>query len=168
MPARSRLAERGPLNSRPLPVLQLLLVEIEAGIGREVRRTNQLAAGVVGPAVNRADDVLGIATALQHERLSMATDIRHVVVAIGLVHQHAAMIQRFLGAVVMDIGDHQLVADIARTGIEDKLFLQCSKSFSSKYQDTGSCVAAGESSAARAMSDMIPNLQEDHPETENQ
>jgi hypothetical protein len=44
-------------------------------------------------------------------------------------------------------------------------FFSYSKSFSSKYHETGSCVAAGESSAARAMSDMIPNLQEDDPET---
>ena len=42
----------------------------------EERRAEQLAFQVVGPAVQRADDVLGVAAALQHDRLAVAADVR--------------------------------------------------------------------------------------------
>jgi hypothetical protein len=117
------------LNKQALPVLQLLLGQIEAGIGRKVRRADQFAAGVVGPAVDRADDVLRVARALQHDRLAVAADIGHLVEAVGLARQQAAVVVPFLGTVVMHFGNHQFVADVARSGIEDQLFLQFEELF---------------------------------------
>jgi hypothetical protein len=48
---------------------------------------------------------------------------------IWLAHQQAAVVVPFLGAVVVDFRNHQLVAHVARSGIEDQLFLQFEELF---------------------------------------
>jgi hypothetical protein len=121
---RARAAEQ-----EPLPVLQLLLGQVETGIGREVRGADQFAARIVGPAMDRADDVFRVARALQHDGLPVAADIGHLVEAVRLACQQAPVIVPFLRAVVMHLGNHQLMADVARPGIEDQLFLQFEKLF---------------------------------------
>ncbi len=81
-----------PLEQQALPVLQFLLGKIEAGIGRKMRRADKLAARVVGPAMDRTDDVLRIAGALQHDRLPMAADIGHLVAAVGLAYHQSRVV----------------------------------------------------------------------------
>jgi hypothetical protein len=129
MPARSAIGERGPLNSRPCQFSSFLLGQVQAGIGREVRRADQVAARIVGPAMDRADDVLRVAGPLQHDGLPVAADVGHLVVAVRLVRHQARMVVPLLGAVVMHFGNHQFVADVARSGIEDQLFLQFEELF---------------------------------------
>src|SRR5581483_1576836 len=91
---------------------------------REVRRAEQLALQVVGPAVQRADDVLGVAAAFQHDRLAVAAHVGKKLDAAGVAHQHLRVIHPGERVVIADIRDHQLVADIVRAGIEKQLLLQ--------------------------------------------
>ncbi len=113
-----------PLEQQTLPVFQLFLVQVEAGIGREMRRADQFSGGIVGPAMDRADDVLRRAGSLQHDGLAVAADIGHAVDAVGLTHQEVRVVRPFGGTIVVEFGHHQLMADIPRPGIEDELLLQ--------------------------------------------
>ncbi|MPN64733.1 hypothetical protein SDC9_212510 [bioreactor metagenome] len=95
-----------------------------------MRRPDQFAGLLVGPAVDRADHrPFEPAGALQHDRLTVAADVGHLPDA-GIrpdraaVEQHLTVVLPFLGTVVTRFRHHQLVAGIARTGIEDELLLQ--------------------------------------------
>src|SRR5688572_32141952 len=45
-------------------------LQLHAGVVGKARRAEELALEVVGPTVQRADDVLEVAAALQHDRLA--------------------------------------------------------------------------------------------------
>ena len=62
-------------EQQPVPVLQWGLGQIEAGIVRKVGRAQQFAASVIGPAVQRADDVARVAAAFEHDGLAVAADV---------------------------------------------------------------------------------------------
>src|SRR5438477_5327070 len=58
------------------PVLELRLAQAQAGILGKVRRAQEPAGHVVGPAVQRADDVVRVAPAFEQDRLAVAAHVR--------------------------------------------------------------------------------------------
>ena len=115
-----------PLEQQAIPVFEPGLVQVEAGILRKMRGADQLAGGIVGPAVDRADDrAVQLAGTLQHDRLAVATDVRHLPIALATaVEQHLAVVAPLQRAIIQRFGHHQLVADITGAGIEDQFLLQ--------------------------------------------
>ena len=89
----------------------------------------QLAAGAVGPAVQRADDVAAsmalafgqqIAAALEHHGLAVAADVGDQLdLAFGIAHQRAPLLLLRKSVVVAYLGDRKLMADIARSALEN-------------------------------------------------
>ena len=89
-----------------------------------------LAAGAVGPAVHRADDVAGGAALLlrvqraapgQHQRLAVAADIGDQLdPALRTAHQRAPAAFLGQGVVVARFGHAQRVAHIARAALEEQ------------------------------------------------
>ena len=69
-----RIARCG--EEEAVPVSERRRGELDAGLRLEARRAEELAFQVVGPAVQRTDDVLGVAAAFQHDGLTVAADIR--------------------------------------------------------------------------------------------
>jgi len=119
-----------PLEEQTVPVFQPGLVQVEAGVLRKMRRADQLAARVVSPAVDRADNrPVQRPRTLQHDRLTVTADVRHLPVAgirpfIATVEQHLAVILPPQRTKIPGARHHELVTNIARTGIEDELLLQ--------------------------------------------
>ena len=112
------------VEQQALPALQRRTTEIEAGVVREVWCAKQLAVHVVSPAMQRADDVTGIAATFQHDSLPMPADVGQELYAVGIAHQQLAVILPGKAVIVARLGHHQLVPDIARTAIEKQLLLQ--------------------------------------------
>ena len=79
---------------------------------REVWRAEQFAAGLVGPAMQGADDMLRVSAALQHDRLAMAADVAEQFHAVPVAYQRLRF--AFQHVVVAQAGNHQFVADIIR------------------------------------------------------
>ncbi len=63
-------------EQQPLPVLQRCSAEIQAGVVREMRGTEELAVQIVRPAMQGADDVLRLAAAVEHDGLAVAAYVR--------------------------------------------------------------------------------------------
>ena len=63
-------------EQQPVPALQRPFVQVEAGFVAEVRRPQQLAFEIVGPAMQRAYDVLPVAAPAEHDRLAMPAYVR--------------------------------------------------------------------------------------------
>ena len=78
-----------------------------------MRRAEQLALEIVGPAMDRADEMEDVAATLQHDRLPVAADVRDEFDALRVAHERLRVVSAFERAVVADIGHHQLVPDIA-------------------------------------------------------
>jgi hypothetical protein len=124
--------ERGELETRvarageqqPLPVREWGRGESEAGSFAEVRRTEQLAAQVIGPAVQRANDVFAVPRAFEHDRLAVAADVGQQFDAGFVVHQHLGVIQLRQRAVVARVGHHELVPHVVRPCLEHQLLLK--------------------------------------------
>ena len=116
---RPRSAEQ-----QAMPVLERRPPQVQARITLERRCAEQLAAPIIRPAVQRADDVAQPARAFEHDRLAMAADVGHLVEAVFAMHQQAGMIAPFQRTVVMEFWYHQPMPDIAGTGIEDEALLQ--------------------------------------------
>ncbi|KGX49629.1 hypothetical protein Y025_5569 [Burkholderia pseudomallei TSV32] len=107
------------LEQQPLPVLQRRRVQVQAGLVRKVRRAEQLAFEIVGPAMQRADDVLRTPAAVQHDRLAVAAHVRQQLDLRSLVaHQHAAFVFGRQRKIISCFGHHQFVPDIARSFLE--------------------------------------------------
>ena len=91
---------------------------MQAGIGGEMRRADQLAVVLVSPAVNRADDMFGVAAPFEQGGLAMAADIGQKFYAIFVAYQHPGVVHPFQHMVVAGIRRHQFVSDVLRAGIE--------------------------------------------------
>ena len=89
----------------------------------ELGRAEQPAVEVVGPAVQRADDVPHLAAPLEQEPLPVAAHVAEEVHAAVAPHQHAGVPVRFERDVVALLRHHQLVADVLRAGLEDRALL---------------------------------------------
>ncbi|MOA01192.1 hypothetical protein D3C78_1205830 [compost metagenome] len=111
------------IKQQALPAGQLGLVQVQARRFREVRRADQLAAVVVGPAVQVAHHVVAGAAPLVDQRLAVAADVGDQLdVAIDIL-QHLAVTEPVQRVIVAGIGHHQLVAVILRgIGEQDLLF----------------------------------------------
>ena len=114
----------GAVEQHPVPGLDRVVGEVAAGVVGEVRRADQLAAEVVGPAVQRADDVAaGVAAAAQHHRLAVPADVRDHLQAGRRAQQGPALALLRQGVVVADLRHGELVADVARGTLEQRFLL---------------------------------------------
>jgi hypothetical protein len=96
-------------------------VQLDARILGKLRRAKQVAAQIVGPAVQRADDVARIAMTLEQDRLAMPADIRQQLDAGLISQQHSSIVQPRQHSIVADVRHHQLVADVLRPRVEHQL-----------------------------------------------
>ena len=75
-----------PSEEQTPPVFQLLLVQVETGVGRKMGRPDQIPFQVIGPAVDRTHHIaLEDALPLQHDGLPVTADVGHEPVTIILV-----------------------------------------------------------------------------------
>ena len=81
-------------------------------------RAQQLAIQFVSPAVQGADNVLGMSASFQHDGLAMSADIGKQFNTLRIAHQHLGVIQPRQYMVITLIGHHQFMADIVGTGIK--------------------------------------------------
>ena len=99
---------------QPVPAGSFVAVQIKARVNFKVRGTDQLARGVVGPAVQRADDVAaGVAATLQHGGLAVPADVGDQLDAGSVSDQRTAFAFVGQGIKVAQIGHRQFVAEIA-------------------------------------------------------
>ena len=103
---RLRHVEAVALEQQPVPVLRRVeALQVQAGVMVEVRRADQAALQVVGPAVQRTHDVApGLSASAQHHRLAVAAHVRYQLDAAGRAHQCAALALVRQSAVVAHLG----------------------------------------------------------------
>jgi len=100
------------VEQQPLPVGKRGAAELRARLVREVRRAEKLALQVVGPAMDRADDVLRVALAREHDRLPVTADVRQELDALRTVDERLRVAARGEHLIVTRFGRHQRVADV--------------------------------------------------------
>ena len=71
--------------------------------------------------MQRADDVAGIAAAIEPLGLPMATDVGKQLNPLRIAHQHTAFRSGCEHGVIADVGRHQFMADVARAMLEELL-----------------------------------------------
>ena len=118
-------------KQQAVPLLQLVVVQVQARVLGKVRRAQQLAIGRIRPAVERANDVaactsllLGVqvAPAAQHHGLAVATNVGDELdTALGVAHQGTAFGLMGQGVIVARVGHRQLVAYIAGALPEERV-----------------------------------------------
>ena len=91
---------------------------------RKVRRTHEAAVQVVGPAVQRTDDIPGVAAPFEHDRLAMAADIGQQFHTRVVAHQHAGVIHPGQRVEIAEIRRHDFVTDIPRSIVEQQALLE--------------------------------------------
>ena len=115
---------RWPSNSRPFQFCSGDAAEVEARLVGEVRRAEELALEVVGPAVDRADDVRRVAAALEHDRLPVPADVRERARRRSALRTSACALSRQSSDVVVArVRHHQLVPDVAGRAREQQPLL---------------------------------------------
>src|SRR5690606_20669864 len=110
-----------PVEEQAAPVLQGAAREACARLLGELRRAEQFAAQAVGPAMQRADDVAGVAAPVQHDGLAVAAHVREQFHASVVAHQHPALVLRDQGVVVPGLRNHEFMTDIARALPEEHI-----------------------------------------------
>jgi hypothetical protein len=113
-----------PGEEQAVPVDERRRMQLDAGALRKMRRAEQLALEIVGPAVQRADDVLDVAAAFQHERLAVAAHVGEQLDPGFVAHQHLRVARPGQRVIVADLRHHQLVADVIRAGVEQVFLFQ--------------------------------------------
>ncbi len=122
---RGRCAtSRLPVNSRPFQFCSGVFPRSRQGLPGKCGRAEKLAVHVVGPAVQRADDVLRVAAALEHDGLAMAADVGQQLHAVRVAHQRPRVAHPLERVVVARVGNHQLVADVAGAAVEEHPLLE--------------------------------------------
>ena len=114
------------VEEQAVPALQRLVAQAQAGIVGEVRRPEQAAVQVVGPAVQRAHDGAAArraAPAAQDHGLAMAADVGDQFDAGRRAHEGAPLALLEQRQVVPDFGHREFVAEVARAAIEDRPYL---------------------------------------------
>ncbi len=101
------------VEQEAVPVADRRAAELRARLVLEVGCAEQLAGKVVGPAMDRADDVLRAALAGQHDRLPVAADVGQQFDALRSVHEGLRVVAPGENVVVARLGRHQRVADVA-------------------------------------------------------
>ena len=112
-------------NTRPFPAAGLVVVQVQAGGFRKMRCRHQLALEVVGPAVQRADDVLvrRVAAPVQDDRLPVPADVGDELHAVRGAHQRAALAFLRQGVEVARVGHGQFMTQVARPLAKDGVHL---------------------------------------------
>ena len=104
----------------------------------KVRRTQQLAVGLVGPAVQWAHDVTAGAAflrvqqgaaPLEHDGLAMAAHVGDELHSLGRAHQGPALALLGQGVVVAQVGNGELMPEIARPACKHALQLALEQRF---------------------------------------
>src|SRR5437899_548426 len=78
-----------------------------------MRRAEELALQIVGPAMNRANDIARIALARQHDRLPMPADVRQELDALRVAHERLRVRAPRQRVVITRLGHHELVAHVS-------------------------------------------------------
>lgn len=86
-----------------------------------MRRSEQLAFQVVGPAVQGTDDLAGIAAAVEHDGLPVAADIGKELEPLFAPHEKAALLLGRERVVVPGFRDHEFMANVTRSLFEQDL-----------------------------------------------
>ena len=116
---RRRVVARRCFEQHAVPALQRIAGQRAARVVGEVRRADEFAAEVVGPAVQRADDVAsGVAAAAQHDGLAVPADVGQQPHAAVRSQQRAALALLRQGVEVARRRHGQFMADVARRGCE--------------------------------------------------
>jgi hypothetical protein len=102
---------------------QRLPAQVAAWVLFKMGCAEELALQVVCPAVQRTDNRLRLAPALEHDGLAVPADVREQLDAVALVHQNATMVLMGERMEMALIGHHQLVANIAGARCEAGLAL---------------------------------------------
>ena len=98
-------------------------------------RTEQLAVEIVGPPVQRANNVFSRAAAVQHDRLAMPAYVGQKFDFVALVaHEQTAFALAGQRKIAPCVGSHEFVTDVARAAFEqcvdfalEKLFVKVSR-----------------------------------------
>src|SRR5688572_4253331 len=109
-----------PREQQPVPAGEWRPGKVEAGITGKMRCAEKLAAQVVRPAMERADDIPHRATPFEDDRLPVAADVRQQLDALIAVDQRFGMSEPVERLIIADVGHHQLVSDVARTRVEQQ------------------------------------------------
>ena len=113
-----------PVEQQPLPVLDRRAGEARARLLGEMRRAEELAFQVVGPAMNGADDVLRVALAVEHDRLPVTADVRQELDALRVAHERLRVGTAGKHVVVAGFRHHQFVPDVAGRARKQELSLR--------------------------------------------
>src|SRR5690349_20265668 len=73
--------------------------------------------------MDRTNEVAHVAAATQDDRLAVAANIGKQLYAGIAAYQSGASVQRCDRVVIADIGHHQLMADVTRSGLEQRTLL---------------------------------------------
>ncbi len=111
------------VEQQSVPVLQRALAEVEARLVGEMRRPEELALEVVGPAMDRADDVLRVAAALEHDRLPVPADVRQELDAAGVADERLRVVAPLEDVIVAGVRHHELVPDVTRRAGQQEALL---------------------------------------------
>ena len=109
------------VEEQPVPALQRWALQLDARLLFEMWSAQQLAVELIGPTVDRADNVRCRAAAGEHDGLPVATDIRQKLHATVIADQYLRVIAPGKGVIVAHVGDHQFVADVTGPAIEQDL-----------------------------------------------
>jgi hypothetical protein len=79
----------------------------------------------VHPTVQRANDVLGMTFAVQHQRLPMPTDIADQLNTMMVMHQSLGVVHPIQREVIATFRHHEFVADVTRCLWKQQLLFEC-------------------------------------------
>jgi len=117
------------LEQQTVPRLHFVVVQVQAGIMRKMRRADELTLGRVGPAVQRAHDVaagaarLGVmerTATLEHHRLAMPADVGDQFHTFRCAHQGAAFVLLRQGVIVAHFRNAGGMPQIAGPALKDQ------------------------------------------------
>ncbi len=95
-----------------------------------MRRAEQLPFEVIGPAVQRADDILRRAPAVQHDGLAVAAHVRQQLdLRLLVANEHAPFALAWQREIAPHLGDHEFVPDVAGALLEKCFDLALQKRF---------------------------------------
>ena len=83
-----------------------------------MRCTNELTFEIIGPTMQRTDDIVGVAAAVKHLGLTVATDVGDQINALRIAHEHTTFFFSRQGGVIADVGHHEFMADVTRARTE--------------------------------------------------
>jgi hypothetical protein len=96
----------GAVEEQTVPPFERRAGQPDAGLLVEMRRAEQLAGKIVGPAVHGTDDVFRVASTLQHHGLPMAADVRQQLDALRTVDERLRVVARRQDVIVARFRHH--------------------------------------------------------------